>query len=96
VKNHDFTPKNHIFPILGGGRTKFLGYFMWKITILRQKNLIFSNFRGGARRGRAPGAHPPWIRPCDHTNHYITNVVHAQYIQSCYYPRDWWSSNCTL
>ena len=20
VKNHDFTPKNHIFPILGGGR----------------------------------------------------------------------------
>jgi hypothetical protein len=28
VKNHDFTPKNHIFPILGGGRTKFLGYFM--------------------------------------------------------------------
>ena len=32
VKNHDFTPKNH----------------------------IFSNFRGGrARRGLAPGAHPP-------------------------------------
>jgi hypothetical protein len=28
VKNHDFTPKNHIFPILGGGRAKFLGYFM--------------------------------------------------------------------
>ena len=31
VKNHDFTPKNHIFPILGGGGegcTKFLGYFM--------------------------------------------------------------------
>ena len=27
VKNHDFTPKNHIFPILGGG-AKFLGYFM--------------------------------------------------------------------
>ena len=27
VKNHDFTPKNHIFPILGG-RAKFLGYFM--------------------------------------------------------------------
>jgi hypothetical protein len=28
VKNHDFTPKNHIFPILGGLRAKFLGYFM--------------------------------------------------------------------
>ena len=33
VKNHDFTPKNH----------------------------IFSNFRGV----RAPGAPPPWIRPCE-------------------------------
>ena len=29
VKNHDFTPQNNIFPILGGGgRAKFLGYFM--------------------------------------------------------------------
>ena len=27
VKNHDFMPKNRIFPILGGSR-KFLGYFM--------------------------------------------------------------------
>ena len=27
VKNHDFTPKNHILPILGG-RAKFLRYFM--------------------------------------------------------------------
>jgi hypothetical protein len=34
---------------------KFLGYFVWKITILRQKNHIFSNFRGGG----APGAPPP-------------------------------------
>ena len=60
VKNHDFTPKNHIFPILGGGRAKFLGYFMWKITILRQKNHIFSNFREGARRMRPP---PPESAP---------------------------------
>ena len=28
---------------------------MWKITILRQKNHIFTNFRGGG----APGAPPP-------------------------------------
>ena len=29
VKNHDFTPTNHIFSILGGGgRSKFLGYSM--------------------------------------------------------------------
>ena len=27
VKNHDFTPKNHIFPILGVAR-EILGYFM--------------------------------------------------------------------
>jgi hypothetical protein len=38
----------------------FLRYFVWKITILRQKFIFFSNFRGA----RAPGAPPPWIRPC--------------------------------
>ena len=45
------------------GGAKILGYFVWKITILRQKNHIFSNFRGGARRvppspGSAPGTEP--------------------------------------
>ena len=39
------------------GGTKFLGYFVWKITILRQKIIFVSNFRRG-RRVRAP-----WIRP---------------------------------
>ena len=34
---------------------------MWKITILRQKNLIFSNIRGGARRVRPPP--PPESAP---------------------------------
>jgi hypothetical protein len=35
-----------------------MGYFVGKITILRQKNHILSNFRGvGGRRVR-----PPWIR----------------------------------
>jgi hypothetical protein len=38
-----------------------LGYFVWKITILCQKTLFFSNFRGG---GGGPNARPPWIRPC--------------------------------
>jgi hypothetical protein len=37
VKNHDFTPKNHIFSNCGRRREFFLGYFVWKITILRQK-----------------------------------------------------------
>ena len=48
-----------------GGRAKFLGYFMWKITILRQKNHIFTNFRGGARRVRPPPPsplNPPLLR----------------------------------
>jgi hypothetical protein len=41
-----------------GGRRKFcLGYFVWKITILRQK-IIFFPILGGARAGCAP-----WIRP---------------------------------
>jgi hypothetical protein len=44
---------------LGGEHLKKLGYFVWKITILRQKNHIFSNFRGGTALRRAP----PWIRP---------------------------------
>ena len=53
VKNHDFTPKNLIFPILGGAREIF-GVFHVKNHVLRQKNHIFTNFRGGARR-----VHPP-------------------------------------
>ena len=73
VKNHDFTPKNHIFPILGGGGggAKFLGYFMWKITILRQKNHIFTNFKGGARRVRPPPLNPPLLM---HINNEENNV----------------------
>jgi hypothetical protein len=44
VKNHDFTTKKSYFSNFRGGRAKFLGYFMWKITILRQQNHIFSIF----------------------------------------------------
>ena len=39
---------------------KFLEYFVWKITILRQK-FIFFPILGGARAGCAPF----WIRPCN-------------------------------
>ena len=75
VKNHDFTPKNHIFSNCGGRRENiwgisceksrfyakksyffqlrrealtFLGYFVWKITILRQKIIFFPIAEGGA------------------------------------------------
>ena len=53
VKNHDFTPKNHIFPNLGGAREIF-GVFHVKNHDFTPKKIIFSNFRGG----RAPGALP--------------------------------------
>jgi hypothetical protein len=43
------------------GGAKILGYFVWKITILRKKKIIFFPILGG---GRVPGAYPPpWIRP---------------------------------
>ena len=49
---------------------KFLGYFVWKITVLHKKNHIFSKFRG-ERAGCAPP--PPWIHPwfrsCGLQNH---------------------------
>jgi hypothetical protein len=35
VKNHDFTPKNHIFSNCGGRRENFWGISCEKITILR-------------------------------------------------------------
>ena len=46
VKNHDFTPKSHIFFQLRRQARKFLGYFVWKITILR-KQIIFFPILGG-------------------------------------------------
>ena len=41
------------------GGAKIVGVFLWKITILRQKNIFFPILGG-----RAPGAPPPWNRPC--------------------------------
>ena len=61
VKNHDFTPKNHIFPMAEGG-AKIFGVFRVKNHDFTPKNHFFFNFRGGgARAGCAPP--PPWIRP---------------------------------
>jgi hypothetical protein len=53
VKNHDFTPKNHIFSIAEGG-AKMFEVFRVKNHDFTPKNHIFSNFRGGARRVRPP------------------------------------------
>ena len=55
VKNHDFTPKDHIFPILGGGGPRnFLGISCEKSRFYAKK-IIFYPILGG----RAPGAPPP-------------------------------------
>ena len=44
VKNHDFTPKNHIFPIAERG-AKIVGVFRVKNHDFTPKNHIFFNFR---------------------------------------------------
>ena len=54
VKNHEFTPKNHIFPILGGGARNFWGISCEKSRFYAKKNHIFTNFRGGARTLNPP------------------------------------------
>jgi hypothetical protein len=60
VKNHDFTPKNHIFLILGEAR-EILGVFHVKNhDFTPKKNHILTNFRGGgARAGCAPPESAP-------------------------------------
>jgi hypothetical protein len=55
VKNHDFTPKNHIFSNCGG-RCEIFGVFRVKNHHFTPKNHIFSNFRGGG--GAPPGSAP--------------------------------------
>ena len=52
-KSRFYSKKSYFFQLRREAR-KFLGYFVWKITILRQK-MIFFPILGGARA---------WIRPC--------------------------------
>jgi hypothetical protein len=53
VKNHAFTTKKSYFFQLRREARTFLGYFVWKITILRQKKILFFTILGGE------GAHAP-------------------------------------
>ena len=69
VKNHDFTPKNHIFPILGGAREIFGVFHVKNHDFTPKKNHIFTNFRGGGGRRCAP---PPESAPADYfTDQYL-------------------------
>jgi hypothetical protein len=65
VKNHDFTPKNHIFPILGEVREIF-GVFHVKNHDFTPKKSYFFPILGGARAGCAPPLNPPlrWSDKC--------------------------------
>ena len=58
VKNHDFTPKNHIFSNCEGG-AKIFGVFRVKNHDFTPKNHIFSNFRGAGGAGYTPRLDPP-------------------------------------
>jgi hypothetical protein len=58
VKNHDFTPKNHIFPILRGAREIF-GVFHVKNHDFTPKKIIFLPILGGARAGCPPPESAP-------------------------------------
>jgi hypothetical protein len=53
VKNHDFTPKNHIFPILGGGPRNFWGISCEKSRFYAKKIIFLPILEGVARAGCA-------------------------------------------
>ena len=53
-KSRFYAKKSYFFQLRREAR-KFLGYFVWKITILRQKIIFFPTL----------GVRPPWIRPCN-------------------------------
>ena len=61
------------FQVKGGAlkniARKLLGYFVWKITILRQQILFFPILGGGRRMHP-----PPWIRPCNVMSDYVQNI----------------------
>ena len=61
VRNHDFTLKNQIFFQWRREARKCLGYFVWKITILRQE-IIFFPFQGGAPPPLHTGSGFQWYR----------------------------------
>ena len=70
VKNHYFTPKNHIFYTIAEGGAKIFGVFRVKNHDFTPKNHIFFNFRVGAHQVRPS--------PC------IDKVVIIEIKQTCH------------
>ena len=58
-KSRFYAKKSYFFQLRREAR-KFLGYFVWKITILRKQIIFFPILGGGARRVRPP-LDPPLI-----------------------------------
>jgi hypothetical protein len=54
VKNHDFTPKNHIFSNCEGRRENVWGISCEKSRFYAKKIYFFPILGGGGRRGRPP------------------------------------------
>ena len=78
VKNHDFTPKNHIFSDCGG-RCEIFGVFRVKNHDFTPKNHIFSNFRGGARRLELPCIPEEFV----FFNSFTRNQINSRCIRWC-------------
>ena len=67
-KSRFYANKSYLFQLQREAR-KFLGYFVWKITILRQQIIFFPILRGrGGRRVRSP-----WI--CPWNEHFLSYVL---------------------
>jgi hypothetical protein len=78
-KSRFYAKKSYVFQLPREAR-KCLRYFVWKITILRQKIIFFSNFRGGARRVRAPLDPPlPLVSSNSSSNDILYEIICHQY-----------------
>ena len=80
VKNHDFTPKNHIFTNCGGRHEHFWGISCEKSRFYAKKSYFFP-ILGGGGAGCAPPPPPPWICPWTQTLcHRIENNINQQFV----------------
>ena len=86
VKNHDFTPKNYIFPILGGARN-FWGISCEKLRFYAKKIIFFFNFRGGAPPESAPGQVQWGVIAL--INSHWTGIVGSHYTAQFVLDRQW-------
>ena len=89
MKNHDFTPKNHIFSNCGGRREIFC-VFRVKNHYLMPKNHIFSNFREGHAtpppckmslnvfKHKSQGLEAQWAEPVSLTFHSALRKLNTQ------------------